>query len=263
MHNKKFMFYVFFICILAFFCMLCFFSINEFKKGLCSTKYVQDINSLNLTSPFSINKIVYFSGANCESTINSNSTFTISNLYQFTDIAIFINNNSDGNFNAKNTLKNVTLTDFKYELKPNIGTPNIYYKNINDFTKNNYDTNNKIENELNFEVSSDDEIDFSKPILFNNTANPITLCYVNSGLKMDYTLPQETSNLSYDGSLLKKSSITLNSIACKLSFLITIVNNLDETYKCPVTLSIPLSTENSTLYDGSLILNQETNYKFL
>ena len=71
------------------------------------------------------------------------------------------------------------------------------------------------------------------------------------------------SNISYDGSLLKNCNITLNSIACKISFLIDIVNNLDEVYECPITLSIPLSTESSTIYDGSLILNSSLDYKFI
>ena len=263
MHNKKNLFYFFYIVVIILLGVLVFFSFKEFEKTLCCYKFAQDLSALNLDSPFSINKIVYFSSANADSNINSNSTFTIQNLYQYTDIAIFLNNNSDGEFNARNTLKNVRITDISYSLSPSIGTPNIFYKNINDFAKSSFDENNKIENELNFEVSSDDEIDFSRPILFNNTANPITLCYVNSGLKNDFTLPESVSNLSYDGSLLKNCNITLNSIACKISFVITILNNLEETFRCPVVLNVPLSTESSTLYDGSLVLNQETDYKFL
>ena len=104
---------------------------------------------------------------------------------------------------------------------------------------------------------------FSNPILFNNSANPITLCYVNSDLVYDYTLPDDIVNISYNGKLLKQCNITLNSITCKLSFLVTIVNNLDETYTCPIVLNIPLSTEKSTIYDGNLILNQPTNYRFV
>lgn len=263
MHKKKTIFYIFSILVISIFGILIFFTVKEFEKKLCSYKFVKEINELNLTSPFSVNKIVYFSSASSESEINPNSTFTINNLYQFTDIAVFINNNANNDFNAKNTLKNVSISNINYSLSPSIGAPSLYYKNINDFTKNNYDKNTKIENELNFEVSSENEIDFSKPVLFNNTANPISLCYVNSGLKTDYTLPEDVSNLSYDGSLLKKCNITLNSIACKISFVITIINNLDETYSCPFVLNIPLSTENSTVYDGSLIYTQETDYKFI
>ena len=71
------------------------------------------------------------------------------------------------------------------------------------------------------------------------------------------------SNISHNGSLLKSCGITLNSIACNLSFDLTIVNNLDETYSCPVTLNIPLSTEMSTIYDGSLTFKESLEYKFI
>ena len=40
--------------------------------------------------------------------------------------------------------------------------------------------NNIINEELKFEITSEDEADFNKPVLFNNCANPITLSYINS-----------------------------------------------------------------------------------
>ena len=184
-------------------------------------------------------------------------------LYQSTDIAIFINNNADGNFNLKNTLKKVNLSNINFTLSPSIGTPKLYYKNLNDFATTSYNENNIIENNLEFNISSENEIDYSTPTLFNNCANPITLNYVNSNIKNDYTLTDNISNLSYDGSLLKYCNITLNSISCKLSFLITITNNLDEIYTCPLILTIPLSTENATIYDGNLIITDNTNYNFI
>ena len=134
---------------------------------------------------------------------------------------------------------------------------------INNFAKNSVDESKKIEDNIDFEVSSANEIDYSNPILYNNCANPITLSYVNSELKSDYTLTDNMSHISYDGSLLKRCGITLNSIACKLSFVIHITNNLDQTYSCPFILNIPLSTESSTVYDGSLILNSSVNYNFV
>ena len=57
--------------------------------------------------------------------------------------------------------------------------------------------------------------------------------------------------------------ITLSSLNCKINFNITITNNLDETYFCPVTLNIPLSTDVSTIYDGSLTVKDDVDYKFI
>ena len=218
---------------------------------------------MDVISPFSVNKIVYFSTANADSTINQNSSFTINDLYQITDIAIFINNNADGNYTNKNTLKKVTLSDINFSLTPNIGQPNLYYKNLNDFAKNTFDNSNKIDKTIEFDATSESEIDYTSPILYNNTANPITLSYVNSNIISNYTLADNISNLSYDGSLLKTCNVTLNSIACKLAFNMVIENNSDEKYNCPMILNIPLSTENTTIYDGKLVYTDNVNYKFI
>lgn len=263
MLKKKNIFYLILILLIILLLILSFFSIQQIKRQNLSRKAMQNAFSFDSSSPFSINKIVYFSSANSNSTINPNSSFTISDLYQYTDIAIFINNNADGNFTAKNTLKSLSLSNITFNLSPSVGTPNLYYKNINDFASTHYDEKHKIENSLNFAISAEDEVDYSNPILFNNCANPITLCYVNSNLKSDYTLTDNISNISYDGSLLKHCNITLNSIACKLSFVVNITNHLDETYRCPVILNLPLSTESSTVYNGSLTLNDSTDYKFI
>ena len=213
---------------------------------------------------FSINKITYFSNCNANISTNSNSSFTISNLYQYTDIAIFINNNSENNdFTAESTLKTVTLNNINFSLNPSIGTPNLYYKSINEFAKPEFDNENIITDNLTFETTSKDVIDYSKPVLYNNCANPITLCYVNSNIKDKYTLNDNVSNIAHNGSLLKTCGITLNSIACQISFTVNITNNLDEIFTCPVTLNIPLSTESSTIYEGSLTIKDSTNYNFI
>lgn len=264
MSKKKYIFYAILVLLTLLLFFLIFLSFKLFTQNFKSTKAMKNALNMNISSPFSVNKIVYFSSANAKSEINANSSFTISDLYQYTDIAIFLNNNAnDGNYDAKNTLKSVSLSNISFNLKPSIGTPTLYFKNINDFANNSFDESKKIENNLDFEVSSEDEIDYSKPILYNNCANPITLCYVNSGLKSDYTLTDNMSHISYDGTLLKRCGITLNSIACKISFIVNITNNLDEVYSCPFILNIPLSTESSTVYDGSLVVNNSVNYNFI
>ena len=241
----------------------------------------------NAETIFSIDKITYFSSCNAKGDTNSNSSFTISDLYQYTDIAIFLNPNSENlsnqnssseslssqnstgkkitseNLTSKNTLKSVTISDIEYDLKPSIGTQNLYYKSISDFAKPEFHEENLVKDSITFDTTSENEIDFSKPILYNNCANPITLCYVNSNLKDNYTFSNDISNLTYNGSLLKMCGITLSSLNCQISFTITITNNLDEKYSCPLILNIPLSTESSTIYDGNLTIKDSANYKFI
>lgn len=229
------------------------------KKCSDSLLKFQEYNSENI---FSINKITYFSSANAKIETNSNSSFTVSGLYQYTDIAIFLNPNSE-TLTSKNTLKSVVISDIKFSVPPSAGKPNLYYKKLSDFATPKFSTDNLIKDSITFETTSENKIDYSKPILYNNCANPITLCYVNSNIQKDYTLSNNVSNIAHNGALLKSCGITLNSISCKISFNVTITNNLDETYTCPVTLNIPLSTENSTVYDGSLTLKDATDYNFI
>lgn len=238
--------------------------ISNINKAKSCDKFAQKFIEENKDTIFSIDKIVYFSSCDGQTSINGNSSFTISNLYQYTDIAIFINNtNSSDEFTAKNTLKNVSLDNINFSLSPSVGTPSLYYKNLNDFASSKYNIEHKIENSINFEATSENQIDYNSPKLYNNCANPICLTYINENIKKDYTLKNTISNLSYNGLLLKYCNITLNSIACQISMTINITNNLDEHFSCPITIQIPLSTENSTIYDGNITLKHSVNYKFI
>lgn len=263
MLKKKIIFYVVFLLTTSIFILLLTLFIRALTSKSEAFEYARQTSIFDATSPFSINKIVYFSTANADISINQNSSFTINNLSQMTDIAVFLTNNANGSYTNKNTLKKVSLTDIKFTMSPSSGTPNLYYKNINDFAKYEFSKDNLIENTIDFSVSSEDEIDYSKPILYNNTANPITLSYVNSNILSNYTLSDSISNISYNGNLLKTCGITLNSISCKIAFNINIENNLDELYSCPIIITIPLSTEKSTIYDGNLTLYDNVNYRFI
>lgn len=231
-----------------------------------STAFVDSILKIqqnNNESIFEITKITYYSGCNAKGDTNSNSSFTISDLYQYTDIAIFINPVLDDELTSKNTLKNVLINNIQYVLAPSMGNQKLYYKNLSDFATSKFNQEDLIDKSINFIATSENNIDYSKPILYNNCANPITICYVNSGIKENYTFSNDISKIAYNGSLLKMCGIALSSLNCKISLDITITNNLDETYFCPITLNIPLSTENSTIYDGNLTIKDSVNYKFI
>lgn len=264
---KKYILPILLIILISIVIILGQISFVQIKNKISSKSSLEDPSlefaKENANTIFSIDKIIYFSSAHANTSINSNSSFTISNLYQYTDIAIFINNHSDGNYTLENTLKSLSIKDIEYSLKPSTGNPNLYYKNLNKFATSEYDENNKINSDFSFNITSEDEIDYQSPTLYNNCANPIILSYVNSNIKQDYTLNESILNISYDGSLLKHTNVTLNSIACRISMVINITNNLDETFRCPISLEIPLSTESSTIYDGTLTLKASTNYNFI
>ena len=265
MKNKTIALTILAIILLVLLAVLSGITYKTVKSYYASTKFLKNVLKFeqeNRETVFSINKITYFSSCDANIETNSNSSFTISDLYQYTDIAIFINPNSDV-LTPKNTLKSVSVDNIEFSLKPNYGTPSLYYKNINEFATSTFNLENLIENSITFNTTSEDNIDFSKPILYNNCANPITLCYVNSEIEDSFTFDTSVSNISHNGSLLKACGITLNSISCQISFTVKITNNLNELYTCPLNINIPLSTESSTIYDGSLILKDSENYIFI
>ena len=146
------------------------------------------------------------------------------------------------------------------------GNQELYFKSINNFGK--YVPNNenyKIENEFKFDVLNDGELNYAEPKIYADVSNPITLEYLNKEIKnASYT--DVTEELTYDGSLLRKSSVNLNDIAGTLIFNITIINNYDQEFVATISLKIPLEDDftGETIYDGKLIkvIEDNTSYKF-
>lgn len=258
---RKLIFTLTFIFLLFLLILLSNIVYASFINKLFLENYVENLLDKDNIDIFTIDKVVFFSSCNSESTINSNNTTTLNNLSQYTDIAIFINN-SNNDFSMKNTLKSVSIKDISFNTVPNSGTPNLYYKSLTSFATPNVIEDNILDSELDFKVSSEDEINFDEPILFNNCANPITLSYVNSNIKSDYTITNTDNSITYDGSLLKKCNILLNDLTCSISFTVYIENNLGEHFRCPVYLDIPLESSTSSIYDGSYTYIYNPNYKF-
>ena len=261
MKKKKFLIIIIFILLLIILITLSTKVFGMFyNKIVCENEYL-DFASKNENVIFSINKCVYFSNCNATNKANSSTSFLIDNLYQYTDIALFINNNSTEN-NLENTLKSVKINNLQYIEKPQIGNQNIFYKNINSFAENTIPENNKFENELVFNVSSNDIESLDTPTLYNNCANPIVLSYINNNIKTDYAIENNSNSITYDGSLLKKCGVPLNSLTTKFSFDIYITNNLDQEFKCTVYIEPPIQSEEKSLYDGNITKTQNVNYNF-
>ena len=90
--------------------------------GILSKQFVQkqiankvlDFANKNQTTIFSIDKIVLFSSCDSKNKTSSQTNFTIENLYAYTDMAIFINNNSDEH-TLENTLKSLKISNIKVD----------------------------------------------------------------------------------------------------------------------------------------------------
>ena len=236
---------------------------NKLKRKKNFESDVASFSEKNEKTVFSIDKIVFFSSCDSKNKTSSQTNFTIENLYAYTDIAIFLNNdNLHENDTTENTLKNVKITNIKFTKKPELGTGNLYYKNVNDFAKSEINENNKIENELQFETTSASETDLSKPVLYNNCANPITLSYVNQNIKTDYTMTDTQNPITYNGKLLKRCGVSVKSINTSISFDIEIENNKNHKFRTTVYFDIPYENEEKSINDGSIVVENKTNFNF-
>ena len=218
---------------------------------------IDEIARLNSKTVFSIDRIYLYSSADATSNETTKPVWDL-NIFQFTDIALYINNRADEGVTYENTIKELTIDNVKFN---NIqsGTPALYYKNVNDFAKLINSEENKIGDSLEFNVINSGEADYSTPVIYSNCQNPITLEYVNTGMKENTVISDISTPLTYDGSLLRKSGILISQIECTLSFRITIINNYNQKYVATVYIDIPLedSLNNTSIYDGKIIRNLE------
>lgn len=212
-------------------------------------------------SDFSIKRIVFYSSANTIDNDES-SPWTFDSIYQYTDIAIYIENNSEEGLYKNNTLKNVYIDNVQINPAPTYGTANLYFKPVASFAKNTQ-LATPIVDKLEFGITLDGEIDYtSKPELYASCVTPITLSYINNNIKQNFSIIDTSSTLSLDGSALKRAGILLSTIESIISFDITIVNNSNQISKCNVILDIPLQTDTDSIYDGYLVQDKEVNFKF-
>ena len=240
-----------------------FYSNNNFENDVLA------FANKNSKTVFSIDEITLFSSCDVKNKLSGKSSFTVENLFAYTDIAIFINKNSLES-TLENTLKDVTLKNFSIDESPIDGQPCLYYKCLNQFAKsllpnqleNSSENLKPIDSELSFDTISNETSDFSNPVLYNNCANPITLSYIIENVKTDYTISDTSIPITYNGSLLKRCAVPISNIASKISFEIYITNYNDEKFKSKVFISIPFKNDTNSVYDGNITLKQNTNFVF-
>ena len=252
------------ILLLLFGCSILFFGYNMIHIDILrKSTFENDLvykASMHQKSIFRLNKILLFSSADATQNDTKNKAAWNLNVSQFCDIALFIDNSSQTGLTAENTIANLTIQNIQYIETPTLGTPKIYYKNPDDFGKISYTQEHEIQDSLSFEVVPyTQDLDKSKPQVYDSSFSPICFGFVNQNIKTNYDVTDIDTPLTYDGSLLKRCNVGLNSIRCVLSFTIQIENQLGQHFTCPVTIEIPLKeNDDSTIYDGNLQLEQTT-----
>ncbi len=250
------------ILFLLIFIYLSYIIFNKYELKTSIEKEVLNFSEKNDNIVFNIEKLTFFSSSNSDQNTSSRNHFTIQNLYQYTDIAFFINSTTEEK-TARNTLKSVYIDNIVFDSPSLIGTQNLFFKSVHSFTKNEIIEENLIADKLEFQITSNDSDPLSSPILYNNLANPITLSYINQNLKTDYTFTDTSIPITYDGSLLKRCNITLNSLQTNFSFDVHITNNLDEEFITTVYVDIPLKSSDDDIYSGKVNLEENVHFDFL
>ena len=95
--------------------------LNKYSLKKDFENYYLDFASKNEKTIFTLDKITLFSSANAKNKNASSSNFTIENLYQYTDIAIFIKSPQEEK-SKENTFKRVWIDNLKYDNSPELRT---------------------------------------------------------------------------------------------------------------------------------------------
>ena len=73
----------------------------------------------------------------------------------------------------------------------------------------------------------------------------------------------DTQNpITYNGKLLERCGVSIQSIETSISFDIEIENNKNEKFRTTVYFNIPYENQEESIYDGSLTVKQDTNFIF-
>lgn len=239
-----------------------------FDRIIVRNNFSNDILAIsqnNSDEIFSLDKIFLFSSANAIHN-DENKNFWNLDVYQYTDIAVYINNNSDSLITNKNVVKSLYIDNIHFS-ETSKGIKSLYYKDINTFGNSTLSDTNLISNKLDFniiDVKSD--LDYTTPQIYNTLDNPITLEYVNKTFKESTIIPNNNQSLIFDGSLIPYSNTPLSDLKETLSFTIHIINNLDEEFVCTVQVSIPLedTKTNQNITSGYVkqTITDLSGYKF-
>lgn len=229
---------------------------------------MEEIISKNEKPIFSVEKIYLCSSANAIDNTEEQKLDKLG-LYQYTDIAVYLNNYKDNGLTEKNTLKKLYIDDISLDLDYNIGKPSLVYTNLlkmgsrEELAQMISNSKNIQNDKIDFNiVSSNDEnnvSDYEKPTFYADCSNPISLKYINE-ISAEYTV-EKNSSATFDGTILEKLGIKPEDINARISFRINLVNNKDEYYSNCVSFQIPLNDINKgTTIKSKTTVGSEYNF---
>lgn len=222
---------------------------------------MEEIISKNENPTFSVEKIYICNSANAIDNTEEKKLDKLG-LYQYTDIAVYLNNNKESGLTEKNTIKELYIDDIDLELDYNIGKTSLVYTNLlklgsrEELTNMIANSKNIQKDRIDFNILTTNEennaANYEEPTFYADCSNPITLKYINE-ISAEYSVEKNTS-ATFDGSILEKVGIKPEDIYARISFRINLVNNADEYYSNCLSFRIPLNDINR----GTTIKNKTT-----
>ena len=229
---------------------------------------MEDVISKNENPTFSVEKIYLCSSANAIDNTPEQRLDKLG-LYQFTDIAVYLNNYKDNGLTEKNTLKKLYIDDISLDLDYNIGKTSLVYTNLlkmgsrEELAQMITNSKNTQKDKIEFNVLTTNEennvADYEEPTFYADCSNPISLKYINE-ISAEYAV-EKNSSATFDGSILGKAGIKPEDINARISFRINLVNNKDEYYSNYVSFQIPLNDINKgTTIKSRTTVGSEYNF---
>lgn len=253
------------ICLIIFIILLFIWGeiIKNYRANKEFAEFGEKIASSNENKVFNIDKIILCSNANAIDNSENKNVSSLS-VYQYTDIAIYINNkNKEQELTKENTISELFIDNIEIVTSSDIGKQSLKYKNLMAFgskeTLSDYNYNDRIDFNVVYTNKENEEADYNEPNFYTDCSNPITLEYINQDLKNDYKITDK-DNVSFDGKILKSAGIKIEDINSKIRFKINIRNNNNESFSSWVNFQIPLND----IYEGNSIKSKvldKDNYR--
>ena len=248
--SKKLLF-LFIAILLICLIMYCFFINNFFIKRNFEKEYLT-ISNANQNIPFKINKIILFSSATANTNAVNQSVLGV-DISQYCDIGIYITNSTSNDI----LIDSLYIDNIKIST-PELGTPCLYKKKINDLGKCSFSEDSIIQDNFYFNIiNSEQKINYDNYEIYNNSSTPISLGFYNKNVKTNFLM--DNSEIKYDGTLLKSAMVSQTGLNCNVSFTINIIANNGGHYISNINFDIPLESEEESIYNTGYVTKEFDN----
>ncbi len=260
--NEKALFSILIIILLALMLVYCNVILREsFARNSFANEAIR-LSEENENPIFNIQKILLYSSANVIDKTQDQSLQDLS-VYQYTDIAVYIDNTSYiADLTDENTINSLYIDDIKITPNADKGHRYINYKNPFNFGKSEMVEEQSLDR-IDYEIiNTNDENenhDYSKPTFYTDCSNPISLGYVNKDIITNYSVSDDASKISFNGKVLEETGVNLEEIGGTLSFRINITNKLNQKFSCAVSINLDLTQNENKIFEGYLYESHSTS----